>query len=64
MKFAKISRFNSFNPLNPMGCIYTSQQICPGAQGTNIYVTMMTPGSREFKRIYKNESLQSIFIVY
>ena len=34
------------NPLNTTGRIYTSQQICRGAHGTYIYVTMMISGSR------------------
>ena len=37
---------NVTNPSNPTGRIYTSQQICYGAQGTYIYVTMMISGSR------------------
>ena len=32
--------------MNPTGRIYTSQQICRGAQGTYIYVTMIISGSR------------------
>ena len=35
----------SFNPLNPTGRIHTSQQICLGAHGMHIYVTMMISGS-------------------
>ena len=37
---------NGSIPLNPTGRIYTSQQICRGAHGTYIYVTMMISGSR------------------
>ena len=41
-----LPKWYKINPFNPMGRIYTSQQICCGAHRTYIYVTMMISGSR------------------